>query len=214
MNFKAFFTSLALMALSSATLATDWELQKTEKTLGIEIYTRDVADSPFKEYKGVTHLESSLKSIVALLDDAENLPKWMYNMVSSKSVKTISPREYISYSVNKTGPFMDDRDSVVHSILTQDEDTKAVTITMSNRADFLPNEEGRVRISELNGFWKLTPKEDGLTEVVYQLHVNPAGSLPQSLVNAFVVDEPLNTLTGMHQQIGFYQDKSVSYITE
>ena len=41
------------------------------------------------------------------------------------------------------------------------------------------------------------PKGDNLTEVTYQVHTEPGGSVPSWLANSFVVDAPFNTLSGL-----------------
>ena len=207
-------SALIIGMFSNAAFSADWELQATNDTLGIEIYTREVTDSDFLEYRGVTRVNTGLKPVVALIADVDAAPKWMFNMISSKTVKVYSQHEDIVYSLNESGPLLADRDSLVRSVLTQDEESKVITIKMTNEPTFLPEVDGIVRISELYGIWKLTPQEGGVTEVEYQMYVDPAGDLPAGIVNAFVVDEPLHTLTGMHQHIGFYHDTPVPYISD
>jgi hypothetical protein len=48
-------------------------------------------------------------------------------------------------------------------------------------------------VAEVKGFWKLVPKGDA-TEVTYQVHTEPGGSVPSWLANKFVVEAPFNTL--------------------
>jgi len=214
MLFKRAFVGVLLTVLATTSFATDWELKKSDDELGIKVYTRAVDGSPLREFKGETQLKSSLNAAVALVRDTTNLPSWMHKMQSVKVLKKISDQETITYSVTEVGPFMDDRDNVVHSTTEQDPTTKAVTLIMTAKPDYIPAEDGKVRVAAMNGFWKLTPKDGGMVEVVFQVHADPAGSLPEGLINTFVVENPYNSLANMHEQIGEYQGKAVAFITE
>ena len=67
-------------------------------------------------------------------------------------------------------------------------------------ADYLPEEEGYVRVAKVEGLWKLTPKGPGQTEITYQVQTEPGGSVPSWLANSFVVDAPFNTLKGLRER--------------
>lgn len=50
------------------------------------------------------------------------------------------------------------------------------------------------------GYWKLVPKNANETEVTYQVHTEPGGSVPSWLANKFVVDAPFNTLKALKER--------------
>jgi len=64
---------------------------------------------------------------------------------------------------------------------------------------YLPEEKGYVRVAQVDGFWTLVHKADGMTEVTYQVHTEPGGSVPSWLANKFVVDAPFNTLKALKE---------------
>ena len=55
-------------------------------------------------------------------------------------------------------------------------------------------------MAQVDGFWKLVPKGDNLTEVTYQVHTEPGGSVPALIANKFVVDAPFKTLQGLKER--------------
>ena len=63
----------------------------------------------------------------------------------------------------------------------------------------IPEEKGFVRVAQVEGYWKFVPKGDNLTEVTYQVHTEPGGSVPSWLANKFVVDAPFNTLKALKE---------------
>lgn len=60
--------------------------------------------------------------------------------------------------------------------------------------EYLPEVDGYVRVSRIDGFWEFAPKEGGEVEVTYQVHTEPGGNVPSWLANKFVVEAPYNTL--------------------
>jgi len=214
MLLKRIITVALSLTMATNLFADNWKLKKTDDDLGIKVYVRDVTGSPLKEFKGVTNLKSTLNSSVALISDTENLPNWIYNMLSIEVLEKVNEHETYAYSVNKTGPFMDNRDSVVYSVLMQDPTSKVVTITLEGKPAYIPPSDDAVRVASLKGLWQFTPNNNGTVEVVYQLHVDPSARLPQSMINRFIVRSSLETLAEMHKQIEKYQNKNLAYIME
>ncbi len=57
-----------------------------------------------------------------------------------------------------------------------------------------------MRVTQVDGFWKFTPKGAGQIEVTYQVHTEPGGDVPSWLANKFVVDAPFNTLKALKER--------------
>jgi len=214
MFFKRMASTVFFLLFTVNLFAAEWELATTDDDLGIKVYTRAVAGSPLKEFKGVIKVKSTLNGLVSLVSDTENRPNWMFNMLTSKVLKKINEKESYIYSVNKTGPFIDDRDSIVHSVLEQDPETKIVTIRLEGKPEYIPVSDDAVRVASINGLWEFSPNSDGTVDVVHQIHADPSGSIPQSLINSFIVKSPLETLAGLQEQVQKYQDKKLDFIVE
>lgn len=208
------FLPVLLLLLSSVTFGADWKLEKTHKDPVIKVYTRAVPGSAIREFKGETVVTSSLGGLVALLKDTPNLPNWIYAMISIELLDRPGSHESITHSLSKIGPFMSNRDTIVHSLVAQDSKTDVVTITLSGRPDYLPVADGVVRVSHLRGEWRFIAIGNGSVRVIYQVHADPAGQLPRRLVNAFLVKSPLKTLIQMHIQINNYRDLRLTGIRE
>lgn len=65
---------------------------------------------------------------------------------------------------------------------------------------YLPVREGKVRIPQANGQWKLVPSAEGVN-VTYQMHAVPGGSIPSWLANQTVVDTPYGTLKALRSHL-------------
>lgn len=211
--FKSIFatTALAVSTLSFAESA-PWELEVHDEDKGIQVFTRAVEGSPLKEFKGITQIQAPVEAFVTLLNDSEAATKWMHNVIEFKVVETTSDTENLVYTVNKTPWPVTDRDVYIRSSFSADE-TGKVTSTLKAEA-FDEKNDDYIRISSLNGFWSFTPLETGLVEVVYQVHANPGGSLPDWLVNSIVVETPQETLENLQEIIKDekYQGQKYAFI--
>jgi len=203
-----------ICVVSFNALAEEWELKATDEDLGIKVYTRAVEGSSLKEFKGIINVNSSLNGLVSLINDTNNRPSWMFNMTSSKVLNKISEKESFIYSVINPGPFIDQRDNIVHSVLIQDPETKVVTIRLEGKPEYIPSTDDAVRMPSISGLWRLSPNEDGTVDVVHQIHADPSGNIPKSIINSFIVKSPMETLSGLHDELQKYQDKKVGYIVE
>ena len=89
---------------------------------GIEIYTRPVAGSGIKEFKGVADVDASIAGIVAVLRDSDRFMTWFPNTPESRLLSREGMTSY-QYSVMATPWPMADRDNVLRSVSTHDEVT-------------------------------------------------------------------------------------------
>ena len=204
---------LQFTLITPASADSAWSLDKNKD--GIEVYTRTVEGSPIKEFKGVMTIKSSLSAVVALLDDSEAAPKWIYNCQSMDRLKSDGLKKW-NYIVNKLPWPATDRDAVVLSVMQQNPETLQVSIALTAEPDLKPVKKGLVRIPEMNAAWILTPQAGGEVQVTYQAHVNPGGQLPIWLINSLLVDTPFSSLTAMRKLVltEHYQEQQRDDVVE
>lgn len=177
---------------------------------GISVYARPVADSKYREVRGETTVEAELNQLMALLDDTQAIPDWMHNSKNPRLLQKVSLLERYQYVVNDFPWPASDRDMIVRNLIHQDVETRVTTVellgvTMDELPDKAraraPEPGDYVRVTELEGFFELTPLDEGRTRVVYQLHMEPGDSLPANMVNSQLVDNPFETLENMREVV-------------
>ncbi|QGW78532.1 hypothetical protein GPJ81_18205 [Pseudomonas alkylphenolica] len=191
------FKQVALiMGLSAALLplaqAEDWKQAKNED--GIKVDLTEVAGSDYKAYRGVTLIKAPLAKVRALQEDVVGACAWIHECKSQKLLKTEGNQSWTYTQFNTPWP-VTPRDSILHVTTTEEADG-SLTRKLEGVPKYLPEEKGFVRVAKVQGFWKLQPK-DGGTEVTYQVHTEPGGSVPSMVANKFVVDAPFNTLKAL-----------------
>lgn len=178
--------------LSPAAWAENWQVAKNED--GIKVSLSEVPGSKYKAYQGVTVIKAPLAKVKALQEDVAGACKWIHECKTQKLLKQEGDQSWTYTQFNTPWP-VTPRDSILHVTTTQQADG-GLTRTLEGQPKYLPEEKGFVRVAQVQGFWKLVPKGDS-TEVTYQVHTEPGGSVPSWLANKFVVDAPFNTLKGL-----------------
>ena len=194
-SFKRVAVIVGLASLPSLAMAEDWKVAKDQD--GIKVSLSEVAGSQYKAYRGVTVIKAPVAKIRALQEDVAGSCAWIHECKSQKLLKHEGDQSWTYAQFNTPWP-VTARDSVLHVTTIQDADG-SVTRTIEAAPTYQPEEKGFVRVTEAKGYWKLVPKGDA-TEVTYQLHTNPGGSVPSWLANKFVVEAPFNTLKALKER--------------
>lgn len=173
--------------------AEDWRVAKNED--GIKVSLSDVAGSKYKAYRGETVINASVAKVRALQEDVSGACSWVHECKSQKLLKHEGDQSWTYTQFNTPWP-VTARDSVLHITTVQGADG-SLTRQLEGAPKYIPEEKGFVRVAEVQGYWKLVPKGPNSTEVTYQVHTEPGGSVPSWLANKFVVDAPFNTLKAL-----------------
>ncbi|RMR49979.1 MULTISPECIES: START domain-containing protein [Pseudomonas] len=182
--------------LTGVAQAEDWQVAKDEE--GIKVSLSDVPGSKYKAYRGVTTINASVAKLRALQEDVVGACAWIHECQSQKLLKHEGNKAWTYTRFNTPWP-VTPRDSIL--LITSEEGADgSLTRNIDEQSSYLPEEKGFVRVAEVKGFWKLVPKGPSLTEVTYQVHTDPGGSVPSWVANKFVVDAPFNTLKALKER--------------
>ena len=176
-----------------------WQLKKT--TEGISVYTRKVEGSAMLEFKATITVDAPLAKIIPIFEDAKGLMSWYYQCIHSELVKNENPQDKIQYIVLRLPWPVAERDCIFRRSKSTDEKNSSTSYTIQALPDFLPIKKDKIRVPMINAIWRFTPLPDGKTEIYFQQHTDPGGSIPSFLVNAMAVDTPFNSLKTLRQLI-------------
>jgi hypothetical protein len=204
--------------------AENWDLVKSNPEDGIDIYFR-VLPTGNIEFKGITTIETSLSSFVALFNDTDTMHRWVYRTEKVTVLKREGDKDVYVYTIH-TIPFsFTKRDSVIHSSIRQDPESRSVTIRAKAKPDYLPKQKGLARLRSVESFWHFEPQNNGNVTVTFQGYGDPGGGLLASiyrspffrwLCNYFLWRMPHSTLKKMKHIIhdDKYQTPTFSFIHE
>lgn len=199
MKVKNFILSITLFALiQNVIFAQDWKLEMDKNN--VKVWTRKLDWSNVKEFKGETIINSNLGSIVFVFDDVNNYTKWVYNCYESYRVKRESDFKGYIYTAIKTPWPVTNRDIVYQYSVSQNKTTKEVSFNVMAVKGMVPD-KGNVRMTYMKSSYILTPIDKNRVKVVFQNHSDPAGDVPQSVLNMFITDTPYYTLLNLKKLI-------------
>ncbi|AIS18225.1 START domain-containing protein [Pseudomonas rhizosphaerae] len=176
--------------------AEQWDVAKDEE--GIKVSLSEVPGSKYKAYRGETTIKASVAKLRAMQEDVAGACSWIHECKSQKLLKHQGDQTWTYSQFNTPWP-VTPRDSVLH-ITTVDGSDGSVTRNLAAAPDYVPQEKGFVRVAQVKGFWKMVPQGPNQTQVIYQVHTEPGGSVPSWLANKFVVDAPFNTLKALRSK--------------
>lgn len=208
--------SVFLCALSGFALAGgDWQLERHDDSRDITVYTRKVSGTFYNRFYAVTHVNARLASIVAVLSDVPAMPEWLARMKSAKLIKREGNSDIWLYSVYKLPyPFIE-REGVLRATLRQDKNGIVEIITRAEQG-FVSSSPGRVRLTNMQSTWRLTPEKNDIVKIELWGQGDPGGYVPPVLFNYNLPDEPVQTLKLLRQMLTRekYRQKQLAYIRE
>jgi len=204
---------LAVILLGSLSAqAGDWEPVYADENLRVQ--RRDYAGSDLDEIKGVVRVKATLNAVMALLKDAQFNREWVYRSGGASILQDSGYAQAYVYGVVDAPYPMSDRDTVVRFDYQQDQETKEITVTITNFPAFIAKKADLVRVPGIGGFWHLKPEEDGWVEVTYQVYGDPGGWIPVWLANRAAVVSVQETLRNMISAVSRYEGARSEFVEE
>lgn len=190
----------AAMTLSFSGMAQEgWTLSKDKD--GIKVYTRATDESPFDEFRATMVLNQSVHSLIAVLQDIENMPEWAYNVKSASILKELGDTVQFYYTeVSIPFPFTN-RDAVYKGSYYWKNDSSLLVVDIQMLPNYIEPKEDLVRIPFGKGFWRVKVLDDKRLDVTFQMVVDPGGSVPAWMANMFVNETPIYTFTKLREMI-------------
>jgi hypothetical protein len=187
------------LGLSSSIEAQSWEFIKEKE--GIKIYTCREAGKSLKSYKGVTDIKAPAEKVFDLLEDVNHTEWWDKNLTQIKVLKYEKYKRAQYYLVYDLPWPVTDRDLCVDVAVQFDPLSGVGTITAVPLPGAYPECNDLVRIREYRQTWTVKPAGKELTHVVLEGYLDPAGSIPDWIINMLIVDSPYKVISGVKQRL-------------
>jgi len=204
---------IGFISIVNLNAQTDWELKKEED--GIKVYLREVEGSKIQEYKAETILKGKVSSYIAVMKDVNSYAE-LYE--HTKEVRLINENDtfHVHYLATDTPWPVKDRDAVYSSTYSQHYDTKLVRIDMKIETGYVDENDDYVRMEKADGYWLFYQIEPNKVEITYQMHAEPGGSIPNWVINMFLVDTPIEDIKMLQEraQLEKYSNQKFNFLIE
>ena len=201
---------ITIILFSGLTFAQDiGQYLKLDKD-GIKVYIFGKDSPNIASFRAVTHIDASMDSVLAVMFDNKNCKDWVHACKNSFIINDVSFNERYHYqSLAIPFPFKN-REFIFRSVMKQNVVDKSVTILMFSAADYCHqnqsaqcqevNQSGLVRVKRSIGMYKLKVEGRGTT-ISWVQYTDPAGKLPNWLVNQFVAQTPYHTFKNLAEKV-------------
>lgn len=184
-------TILLLICLPPPSLADDsWRLASDED--GIQVYLRQVPDSNYQSFRGVAVIKADVRTLSDLQENLRVACKWLYACADMRLLTVKDDTTWVYLTTALPWPAAT-RDMVLR-VRTERSDDGSLIRYLDAVPGMVERQPGQIRVTQLQGLWKMVPRGERETEVTYELQAEPAGDIPAWLANRFVIDAPTITL--------------------
>ncbi len=189
-----------------------WQAQPERN--GVKLWTEQGRDGLVR-VRAQCQVVTRLSAFAAVMNDLEAVPQWMAHVEAVKRLDKPSTTEDVIHTRFHLPWPARNRDAVTLSAWRQDPDF-TLYLDIKDAAERYPQLKGYVRMHGVSGQWRLAPLGQGLTEIRYTGSADPAGWLPDWLVNKLSVSSTVKTLAGLCNRITElkYQDSQYPFIKE
>lgn len=201
--FLSLFCQLLILGVP-AYADSPWVLKKDADSIQVQQQNGDKAFT-----KGVMTVDATPEALIAVLRDAPACPRWVFGCKQGELMETVNPAERINYTV-LSSPFpLEDRDIYMHSLTRYQRKTNTLSVILTGREKYAPEQQGRTRVLDLRGSWVFQQLDDGKVRVTYQIYSNPQVALGGSVVSEHMVKSVFGTLQGLRKLVKEpkYRDK-------
>ncbi|MBJ8551460.1 START domain-containing protein [Acinetobacter bereziniae] len=167
----------------------------------IKVWTYKDTNNPVLSYKAETTIDVPIERAVALVLDVNNSPKWVPNVAKAEVLSRDDKKGEFSIYMVLDFPFpLKDRDMVVKGTMSKD---ASGTIYIKNSAV----QQGKalnsdyIRLKDYAGDWTFQKLGPNKVKVITSGHANPEGSIPASVTNMLVEQQPYQMLQKMKSEL-------------
>jgi len=186
----------AASASQADPIVADWQPTKTKN--GVAVSTAEIAGSRFLAYKAHTIIKASLDDVLAAITDHTGYPEWYDNCLEAELLEWLEPDGAVVRIVIKTPFPLANREAINQVVITRQGSEAMVSLT--SRPTAKEPVKGLVRMTRASGSWHLRTVEAG-TEVTHTYHADPKARVPAWMVNRFVVEAPIASLTNLRNRL-------------
>ncbi|RKH49898.1 START domain-containing protein [Corallococcus llansteffanensis] len=188
-----------VLLMAGVAVAEEWDTVATEPYV---VKVRARPGSKAKDVWAEGEMKASAAQAQAALEDAESYRLWMPYVKESRVVKQTEDGGRLTYT-RLDLPVVSSRDYISHVVTESKvapDGTGVYVQRWKAEPDAFPARRDVVRLRTNEGSWKVEPKGEGKSWVVYKFTVDPAGSIPGFLANVGQKDAVLDTLRAVEKR--------------
>lgn len=185
-----------LICTSANAESGEWEPRYSQD--GLNVYTRHIEGAQIKSFRAEMVANAPSELVMSVLADVQHYPDWFHLCRSYEVLEgSMKEGEYVGYYIVEAPWPLKDRDVYVKNKMSQDPETRTVTILTDAVPDFRPVKSDFTRVPEVYGRWTVRPVDEEHTYIEFIGHGHPGGIIPVWVANLVVTDVPKKTFQNL-----------------
>ncbi|MDP1541238.1 MAG: START domain-containing protein [Moraxellaceae bacterium] len=182
--------AMLLLVCSTAWAADGWRLAREDKERDIRVYLKRSAVSAYQDVYSVTTLSGNTLAIEAILNDAAAMSDWAARVNHARIIKREKNQVWMYIQYRLPYP-LKPRDVVV--VATRNQNNGVISIDSKAVKGALPEQDGWVRLTQVESRWRLTPLQRNRVKVELWGSALPGGVVPSMIYNYNLPDDAMQT---------------------
>jgi hypothetical protein len=202
---------VCVFSVGLATAQDQWEV--IEREGGVTVSQRWPEGNELPIIKGVGTIDANIYEILAVMADIDRMCEWMYSCVEARLLNQSGEFDRTTYNRFDLPWPLDDRDAVLQSKITIDQDKKFILVKYWDiQSKKVGPIDGIVRVPQMKGFYKLEQLAPDKTRVTYQGEAKPGGLVPDWVVAQSSKNIPLKSILKLREQVAAMNGKYPAFM--
>lgn len=190
---------ICFFLLKNTGMAGEWN--KIKDSNGIKLYERSIPNTDLKEYLAVTTIDARMEIIGEVLRDVARYPEWVSDCSSARILKKYDRNTFVMYLVLDP-PVIEKRDIILNDETVYDYDNGNARIKFfCTDKEKIPAEKNRVRVTAMDGLFKMEYLGRNKTKFTYKLKTDPAGNISKRIAYAVMKNYPYDSLKKLKKMV-------------
>lgn len=167
----------------------------------IKVWTYQDVNNPVFSYKATTTFNVPMDKAIAMVLDVQKTPEWVPNLATVEVLSQDNQKgDFVLYMVLDFPFPLKDRDVIVKGKISKD--AKGI-ISVKNTAvtQGKPLNPDYIRLKDYQGDWTFQAVAQNKVKVTTSGYADPEGSIPLSVANMFVQQQPYQMLQKMNVEL-------------
>ena len=156
--------------------------------------------SAYAQVRATATACATLPELVAFVENVDLLDTWIPDTKEARLLDRPSPTTQVYY-IHTAMPWPVKHRDMVYLATEVPEDPPvqaSIAVLLEGLPDYLPEYDGIVRMQSVSGRWDFHAS-DGRTQIEFELHIEPGGTLPVWLAQQRIVGTPRGMLRNLAQ---------------
>lgn len=197
------------VCLAEAGLA-GWKFENREH--GITVSRRERSGRALSAFRGVGQLKAEVLKVLAVILDTREVERWAYGITSARSVRHIDDRSELVYLYSNTPWPVRDRDMVVRRTVSVIKPGEEFAVSLRCEPTASAEREGIIRVRACESSFRIRKIDRATTEIIYEMSLDPQGSLPQWASAWVARTAPVKTLLAIQERASRSDDRYASFV--